>query len=114
MTTLSKLSFALMWMLCLITRFSCSLKIWNNSFASPHSLFHHTAAAFGASPFNISGRLVLMTPIDGCNISNHTCNNSIDSIYQNQIVLILRGSCSFATKVYNAQQQGAIGAIIGD
>jgi len=35
-------------------------------------------------------------------------------IYANDIVLILRGECTFSSKVYNAQLLGAIGVIIGD
>ncbi len=68
-------------------------------------------AAFGTAigTTRTTGKIVVMndstgTPTLGCNIPK------ID--YTGKIVLIDRGTCEFSSKVYNAQQKGAIAAII--
>ena len=95
-----------------------SLKIFEHSLsATEYKLFYHRTAEFGPQPntYNISGRLQLLHPIDGCDISEYVdSDNQYRQVYDQQIVMILRGNCTFSDKVYNCQVLGAIGAIIGD
>ena len=66
-------------------------------------------AVFGPSNFNVTGDVVLVndgvgTVTDGCTpITNNVAG---------KLALIDRGSCTFKTKVNNAQAAGAIGVII--
>ena len=59
----------------------------------------------------VSGQLVLMN--DGSNDSTLGCQSTPQNL-QGKIVLIDRGSCTFASKILNAQQAGAIGVIVAN
>jgi len=62
-------------------------------------------AAFGPVwTDTLEGPLAFFNPADGCMLP-------ADS-YEGSIVLIDRGVCSFSTKVYNAQQRGAIAVVV--
>ncbi len=63
-------------------------------------------AAFGPQPdaTGISGSAVASVPADGCT----AFSNSVTG----QIAVVARGTCSFKTKVLNAQIAGAIGVVI--
>ncbi|HSN97333.1 MAG TPA: M36 family metallopeptidase, partial [Candidatus Nanopelagicales bacterium] len=71
-------------------------------------------AGFGPNTFNTTGELILIndtaspSPTDGCE------NTAWASDVTGKIALIDRGTCSFKTKVLNAQQRGAIGVIIAN
>ncbi|MBT8190176.1 MAG: T9SS-dependent M36 family metallopeptidase [Bacteroidia bacterium] len=63
-------------------------------------------ADFGPADNTITGNLVLATPLDGCNtLTNPGAING-------NIALIDRGSCNFTVKVKNAQDAGAVAAVI--
>ncbi|MCC6769289.1 MAG: M36 family metallopeptidase [Bacteroidia bacterium] len=59
-----------------------------------------------ATPSSVTGNLILTSPADGC----AALTNS--AAVAGKIVVIDRGSCTFVTKVKNAQNAGAIGVII--
>ncbi|MGK0637859.1 T9SS-dependent M36 family metallopeptidase [Schleiferia thermophila] len=59
----------------------------------------------------VSGQLVLMN--DGSVDSTLGCQNTQQNL-QGKIVLIDRGSCTFASKILNAQQAGAIGVVVAN
>src|SRR5262249_7555874 len=61
---------------------------------------------FGVSSFNLGGDVAAVTPADGC--------APISTPLTGKIAFIDRGSCTFASKVRNAQLAGAIAAIIGN
>lgn len=65
-------------------------------------------ANFGDVPYGrtITGDVVQASPSDGCSETNAN--------YQNKIVMVERGICHFAQKVYNAQKSEAIMVIIID
>ncbi|HEY3024868.1 MAG TPA: PA domain-containing protein [Pyrinomonadaceae bacterium] len=68
------------------------------------------AAAFGpplSSP-GITANVVLATPNDGCSALTN------GAAISGKIALIDRGSCTFVSKVKNAQNAGAVGVIIAD
>eukprot|EP00483_Globobulimina_turgida_P006278 UN06288 len=110
---------------------SSGLKIFEHSLnASEYKKFYHRTADFGPKPgqYNVSGRLQIMDPLIACGVSKYT--NKTDAhytdgsdinqvvrynqIYKDQIVLILRGNCTFSKKVSNAELLGAVGVIVGD
>src|SRR5262249_24958233 len=64
------------------------------------------SAVFGVSSFNLGGDVAAVTPADGC--------APISTPLTGKIAFIDRGSCTFASKVRNAQLAGAIAAIIGN
>lgn len=59
----------------------------------------------------VSGQLILMN--DGSADSTLGCQTTQQNL-QGKIVLIDRGSCTFANKILNAQQAGAIGVIVAN
>ncbi|MFN4298266.1 MAG: T9SS-dependent M36 family metallopeptidase [Thermaurantimonas sp.] len=59
----------------------------------------------------VSGQLVLMN--DGSADPTLGCQNTQQNL-QGKIVLIDRGTCTFANKILNAQQAGAIGVIVAN
>lgn len=61
-------------------------------------------AAFGPQTFSVNGIVNVATPIDGC--------APISTNLTGKIALMVRGTCGFAVKVKNAQNAGAIGAIV--
>jgi subtilisin family serine protease len=68
------------------------------------------SASFGAaiSPAGFTGDLVLAAPADGCAALTN------GAAVAGKIAVIDRGTCSFVIKVKNAQDAGAIGAIIAN
>ena len=63
-------------------------------------------AYFGPVDYDVTADLVYAEPNDGCaDIANDVSG---------KIALIDRGSCYFSTKVYNAQQAGAVGVIVAN
>lgn len=102
---------------------SLSLKIFEGSLSANYKLFYHRTADFGPSSYNVTGELQAMAPLTGCSIEHYRNDNdssdtdgaaSYDQVYSNQVVLILRGNCTFSLKVFNAQQLGAAGVVVGD
>ena len=107
---------------------SNGLKIFEHSLSSnDYKLFYHRTADFGPGEnnYNVSGQLTIMQPLRGCNIEqykttdndgneNDNNNNEYEQIYEGEIVLIVRGNCTFSKKVYHSQLLGASGVIIGD
>jgi minor extracellular serine protease Vpr len=57
----------------------------------------------------VTGKLVDVSAIDG---SGQACNSLPPGSLADSIALILRGSCYFEAKLTNAQQAGAIGAVL--
>eukprot|EP01084_Bolivina_argentea_P043634 80369_1 len=106
-----------------LAAFHCqALKIFEDSLnATEYKLFYHRTADFGPQPatYNVSGRLQLMNPLLACSIGQYITSHEDQSIqyhqiYHNEIVLVLRGNCTFSSKVRNAELLGAIGVIVGD
>ena len=75
--------------------------------------------------YNVSGPLTVAyqdTPtahLSGCDISEYITNTSdgepvYEPIYNDSVVMVLRGNCTFSQKVYNAQLLSAKGVIVGD
>ncbi len=71
------------------------------------------AAAFGPAldEAGLSGSIVLAD--DGAGVGTDACEAIVNDV-SGAIALIDRGSCSFVTKIRNAQLAGAIGAIIAN
>lgn len=95
------------------------LKIFEHSLSNTdYKSFYHRTADFGPDKYNVSGQLKVMHPLKGCDIeqykSNNDENNEYEQIYEGEIILILRGNCTFSKKVHHSQLLGAIGVIIGD
>ena len=74
----------------------------------------YTGSTFTIETFNIRNELKLISSsnIDGCNDISY--DNNLKLMYKNSIILISRGTCTFADKIYYAQKLGAIGVIIGN
>jgi len=70
-------------------------------------IIEHASASFGAQKYEVSGYLLIAEPIGFC-----SPNPSFDP--RNQILLILRGNCTFFTKALYAQQLGARAVIIAN
>jgi hypothetical protein len=72
------------------------------------STFDAKGAEFGAqlTTAGVTAALTPTTPADGC--------TAISTALAGRIALIDRGTCEFATKVLNAQNAGAIGAVIAN
>lgn len=79
--------------------------------------YDHRAATFGPQSFDLTSKLVIASPPRFCNVD---LTDSIRTELSNAgtllgaWVLILRGDCSFAEKILNAQALGAAGVIVGD
>jgi extracellular elastinolytic metalloproteinase len=91
--------------------------LWNASGASstfkvnsPQNLAGNYAAGTAifnpSSPTSITGNLILSTPANGCSALTNP------SAVAGKIAVIDRGTCTFVTKVKNAQNAGAIGVVI--
>lgn len=82
--------------------------------------FNSCIAHFGRTPTAAAlgpGRLVVASPLSGCEpINIHAGNSNELGLHPNSplFVLIGRGDCSFATKARHAQAAGAHGVIIVD
>jgi E3 ubiquitin-protein ligase RNF13 len=92
--------------LCLLTRTSSLIVV------TPDGVSHvdnHMTATFGPQPgtYSVRGPLILANP-------PNLCSPKGNSTYQNSIVLIWRGGCTFLDKVVAAQKSGAIAAVVGD
>lgn len=77
-----------------------------NSPSSIARFYGAAGASFGPQDATATGDLVIADPILGCSSFNNS--GAIDG----NIALIDRGNCNFTTKVKNAQNAGAIAAII--
>ena len=64
-------------------------------------------ASFGPISYDVSGTLILAQP-------HYFCSPQSDFNATGKVVLLRRGNCSFVDKVMNAQDLGAIGAIVGN
>lgn len=64
------------------------------------------AASFGPPSFDITAQAVMGVPRDGC-----TALTNVAAV-PGKIVVMARGSCSFELKVKNAQDAGAVGAVL--
>ena len=60
---------------------------------------------FGAPSFNVTGEVVYATPADGCTVPTNVSG---------KVALIDRGGCTFAVKVKNAQDGGAIAVLLAN
>jgi len=65
--------------------------------------YSNTSAQFGDLDFSITGEVVLADPLDAC--------TSVGAL-TGKIALIQRGGCPFVQKALNAQEAGAIAAVI--
>lgn len=72
------------------------------------SSYTFDVAAFGAQVFDVTGTVVAAAPNNGC----ATLTNPIE--INGKIALIDRGSCTFTTKVKNAQDAGATAVLIAN
>ncbi len=69
-------------------------------------------AGFGPDAFDVTGELaVASSAIDG---SSESCSEPLNAGLTGRIALILRGNCTFGTKVRNAEAAGAVGVVIYD
>jgi len=66
------------------------------------------AATFGPQSFDVSGSVVYASPADGCAALTNT------AAITGNIALIDRGTCTFVSKVKNAQDAGASAVIIAN
>ena len=73
---------------------------------SPAKEYATAVADFGSQSFELSGDIVATQPRDGC--------TPLSAALSGKIAFIDRNTCSFSTKVGNAQDAGAIGVIIGN
>lgn len=64
------------------------------------------SAIFGPDNFDISGDVVRVSPLDGC--------QPFANDVRGKIVFIDRGNCNFVVKVLNAKAAGALATIIGN
>lgn len=86
--------------------------LFNLTMTAPPALagsnYNAIPAAFGpaAPPAVISGDLAYATPANGCGVTTPLTGVT------GKVALIDRGTCSFQTKIYNAQLGGAISAIV--
>lgn len=70
-------------------------------------IFVHVTAMFGKQqPYEANGKVVLANPVEMCEKS--------DQDYTGQIVVVLRGNCSFISKAYFAQAKGAIAVVVAN
>ena len=88
--------------------------------------FPASNAMFGPRKLSFVGRsgskadaapLVLSSPIDGCTTqtlksSEKSARSASDASVTGSVVIVERGSCAFASKVYAAQKSGASGVIV--
>lgn len=83
---------------------------------SPSQTFGTAGANFGPQAFNVTGELVVANDGNTTNGSSLTdaCTAAWPTAVTGKIVLIDRGTCTFISKVQNAQANGAIGVIIAD
>ncbi|AMC11198.1 hypothetical protein Lupro_07985 [Lutibacter profundi] len=93
------------------TTFQTNLKLIVNSPSSIIGEYQVTSAAFGPRITSITGNLVLsddssLSPTEACNTLT---NNSAIS---GNIAVVERGSCTFVSKVKNAQDAGATAVIV--
>ncbi len=70
-----------------------------------------TTASFGPQDFKLKNQAIAIID-DGTEPTNDGCEASVSDTVSGKIALIDRGDCFFAEKVKNAQDAGAIGAII--
>lgn len=68
-------------------------------------------AAFGPTTFDITGDVVLAD--DGVAPGSDACTPLVNAV-AGKVVLLDRGTCTFKTKVLNAQNAGAIGVILAN
>ncbi len=91
--------------------------LWNASGATSQLLVNSPAGIAGgypaataffnpSSPSSITGNIIVSSPAEGCSALSNA------SAVAGKIVVINRGTCTFVTKVKNAQNAGAIGVII--
>lgn len=71
----------------------------------------HRVAQFGAASFDLAGELVLA--VDGTAPAGDACQVLTDDV-AGKIVLVDRGTCSFASKAQKAQNAGAAGVLIAN
>lgn len=71
------------------------------------TVYDHITASFGPISYDVSGTLILAQP-------HYFCSPQSDFNATGKVVLLRRGNCSFVDKVMNAQDLGAIGAIVGN
>jgi len=93
------------------TTFQTNLKLIVNSPSSIIGEYQVTSAAFGPRITSITGNLVLsddssLSPTEACNTLT---NNAAIS---GNIAVVERGSCTFVSKVKNAQDAGAVAVIV--
>mmetsp|Transcript_18641 Transcript_18641/g.29605 ORF Transcript_18641/g.29605 Transcript_18641/m.29605 type:complete len:554 (-) Transcript_18641:172-1833(-) len=110
-----------LWCNCLML--NEALKIFEGSLSTTdYKLFYHRSADFGppTPEYNVTGKLRLMHNATACSIDefrrqpDSSSSSMYEQVYANDIVLILRGGCTFSTKVYHAQQLGAVGVVVGN
>jgi MYXO-CTERM domain-containing protein len=70
------------------------------------------ASGFGKDVFDVSGSVVLAADGAGGDVAD-ACE-ALENDVTGKIVLVHRGTCSFAQKAANAQQAGAIGVVIAN
>ncbi len=74
-------------------------------------IYEAASASFGPSIYDVTGTLELAN--DGSGAPTLACN-ALTGFTSGNIALIDRGTCSFTTKVYNAQVAGAVGVLIAN
>ncbi len=74
-------------------------------------VYEAASASFGPSVYDVTGALQVVN--DGTAPTSDGCQ-AISGFTAGNIALIDRGTCSFTTKVYNAQQAGAAGVLIAN
>lgn len=73
-------------------------------------VYKHMTAEFGPSRFNVTGRLALGKDVE----DRETLCKPSQQRHDGQVLLVLRGTCSFAQKALNAQDAGAVAVVVGN
>ncbi|MBT8316640.1 MAG: hypothetical protein HKP59_03365, partial [Lutibacter sp.] len=93
------------------TTFQTNTKLTVNSPVEVAGEYQVTSASFGPSITSISGDLVLAN--DGTTAPTEACSAFVNGTEINgNIAVVERGSCTFVTKVLNAQNEGAIAVVV--
>lgn len=79
--------------------------------ASPGGTYPSGSAGFGSTAFNFTAQAMLA--VDAVAPVNDGCT-ALTGSYTGRIVVVDRGTCTFARKAQNAQDRGAVGVIIVD
>ena len=83
-----------------------------------NGIYRHSTSSFSYMPgyYNYINNIniIIGNPINGCKKLDIPNNYNSLSIYNNNVILLMRGECYFYDKVINAVNAGAVGVLIGN